>query len=64
MQASVQWERSIRRLMEAGVDTFIEIGPGKVLSGLLKRIDRSLNILNISDMASLEHALQTLNPKP
>ena len=46
---SVYFEDSIRYLLELGVDTFIEIGPGKALSGFIKRIDRKVNIYNVSD---------------
>lgn len=55
VMAPVLWEDSMRTLIARGVDTFIEIGPGKVLSGLMKRIDKSRNIINVSDAASLEN---------
>lgn len=57
---SVLFEQSIRRMIEDGVRNFIEIGPGKTLSGFVKKLDRSLTVLNVEDMASLEKALQTL----
>ena len=44
-----------------GVDTFIEIGPGKTLSGFVKKIDRSVKILNVEDMDSLQKTLAALN---
>jgi [acyl-carrier-protein] S-malonyltransferase len=50
---SVKWEPSMRLLIEKGVETFIEIGPGKVLCGLMRQIDRSKICLNVSDEASL-----------
>lgn len=53
----VRWEDSIRRMIADGVDTFIEIGPGKVLSGLIKKISREVKIYNIEDQASLEKIL-------
>lgn len=53
----VRWEESIRRLLSAGVDTFIEIGPGKVLSGLIKKISREARVYNVEDKASLEKVL-------
>lgn len=53
----VRWEESIRRLISDGVNTFIEIGPGKVLSGLIKKISREVKICNIEDQASLEKVL-------
>ncbi len=54
VSSSVLFEESLRRMIADGVDTFIEIGPGKALSGFVKRIDKTKTILNIEDMASLE----------
>src|SRR5208283_409233 len=50
----VRWQESVQNMVAAGVDTFIEIGPGKVLSGLIKRINREVKTINISDLASLK----------
>lgn len=55
--APVQWERSMRLLAAKGVDLFIETGPGRVLCGLLRRIDRKLRTANVEDSASLQAAL-------
>ena len=60
MYKSVQWEASMRKLVAQGVTTFIEIGPGKVLTGLLKRIDKTVTGLNVSDVKSIESVVQTL----
>ena len=57
---SVFWEDSIRAMMEAGVDTFVEVGPGKVLSGFVKKIDKGLRALNVEDRESLEKTLEAL----
>jgi len=54
----VRWEASIRLLAARGVSRFIEIGPGRVLTGLLRNIDRSLKGLNVEDRKSLEAALE------
>ncbi|MEA1939301.1 MAG: ACP S-malonyltransferase [Candidatus Caldatribacteriota bacterium] len=56
----ILWTKSIIRMIIDGVDTFIEIGPGKVLGGFVKRIDRNLKICNIEDMKSLEKTLNVL----
>jgi len=56
----VRWEESIRQLIESGVTTFIEVGPGKVLSGLLRQIDRSVHCLNVEDEKSLSASLEKL----
>lgn len=58
--SSVLWEDSIKKMISDGVDTFIEIGPGKVLSSFVKKVDRKLNILNVEDISSLEKALKAL----
>jgi [acyl-carrier-protein] S-malonyltransferase len=55
---SVKWEPSMRLLIEKGVQTFVEIGPGKVLCGLMRQIDRSKGCMNVGDEASLNKALQ------
>ena len=57
---AVQWEQSMRLLIEKGVQTFVEIGPGKVLCGLMRQIDRSKTCLNIGDEASLIKTLEQL----
>jgi len=51
----VQWQRSVEHMINSGVATFIEIGPGKVLSGLIRRIDRSTQTVNIGDAQAIEN---------
>jgi len=51
----VQWQRSVEYMISKGVTTFIEIGPGKVLSGLIKRIDKSVKTINIGDAQAIEN---------
>jgi [acyl-carrier-protein] S-malonyltransferase len=53
---SVRWLDSIRLLIEQGVQTFVEVGPGRVLSGLMRQIDRSRMALNVEDESSLQKA--------
>jgi [acyl-carrier-protein] S-malonyltransferase len=62
--APVRWEESVRRLIALGCNTFIEVGPGKVLTGLLRQIDRNQTGLNVEDPASLEKVLSALAEKP
>ncbi|WP_409368335.1 ACP S-malonyltransferase [Lysinibacillus sp. 38-6] len=56
--SAVQWEASVREMIAQGVDVFIECGPGKVLSGLVKKIDRSVATYCVYDEASLEALLE------
>jgi [acyl-carrier-protein] S-malonyltransferase len=55
---AVKWEQCMRLLIGQGVETFVEIGPGKVLCGLMRQIDRSKTCLNVGDEASLTKTLQ------
>jgi len=55
LSSPVRWDDSVRQLKKEGVSLAIEVGPGKVLSGLAKRIDRDIKTLNIEDMASLKN---------
>jgi [acyl-carrier-protein] S-malonyltransferase len=50
----VQWQPSVEYMVEEGVSTFIEIGPGQVLSGLIKRISNKVQVLNVSDPESIK----------
>jgi [acyl-carrier-protein] S-malonyltransferase len=54
VSSPVRWEDSMRRMIELGVERFVEIGPGKVLVGLLRRIDGAREAFNLEDLASLE----------
>ncbi len=56
----VLWEDSIGAMIGNGIETFIEVGPGRVLSGLMRKIDRKKKVLNIEDPESLEKALAGL----
>jgi [acyl-carrier-protein] S-malonyltransferase len=60
--APVRWEESMRRLRAEGVEMFVEVGPGKVLSGLLRQIDRSAECLRVEDVATLNEVVARLAP--
>jgi len=60
LNSPLLWEDSIRRMTGNGIDTFIEVGPGKVLSGLIRRIEPDARTLNVEDCASLEKTVQEL----
>ncbi len=55
---SVRWSQSMEWLIARGVQTFVEVGPGKVLCGLMRQIDRSKKCLNVEDEASLQKTLE------
>jgi len=58
---TVKWDQSMRLLIAQGVETFVEVGPGKVLCGLMRQIDRAKKSLNVEDEASLQKALGQLS---
>jgi [acyl-carrier-protein] S-malonyltransferase len=60
VMSSVLWEDTIKRMIADGVDTFVEIGPGKTLSGFVKKVDRSLRIFNVEDLNSLNKCVEGL----
>jgi len=62
LTAPVRFTQAARELMRQGVKVFVEIGPGNVLTGLLKRIDRSVKAIPVGDLASLEKLKETLGP--
>jgi [acyl-carrier-protein] S-malonyltransferase len=61
---SVKWEQCMQLLISNGVQTLIEVGPGKVLCGLMRQIDRSKTAMNVSDDASLTKTLESLAQTP
>jgi len=56
VSSPVRWLESIELLIKEGVDTFVEVGPGKVLTGLLRQISREVRGFNVEDAASLKSA--------
>jgi len=54
------WEDSVRAIAQSGIQTFVEVGPGKVLSGLIRRIVPDINMFNVEDMKSLELTLSRM----
>src|SRR5271165_2987284 len=61
---SVKWEQCMRLLIAQGVQTFIEVGPGKVLCGLMRQIDRSKTCLNVGDVVTLAKTLESIEQTP
>lgn len=60
VSSPVLWEDSIVKMINDGITTFVEVGPGKALSGFIKRISKEVNILNVEDFISLEKTLKAL----
>ncbi len=63
VSGTVRWQQGVERLVAEGVDTVVEVGPGTVLSGLAKKIDRGLRVLNAEDPASLEATAAALQER-
>ncbi|RNF40632.1 ACP S-malonyltransferase [Planococcus salinus] len=61
LYSPVLWEQSVKEMIDSGVTVFVEVGPGKVLSGLVKKIDRSVKCLPVFDVESMEKAVKELS---
>jgi [acyl-carrier-protein] S-malonyltransferase len=57
---AVQWVKCMNTMIAAGIETFVEVGPGKVLCGLMRQIDRSKTCVNVEDESSLSKTLEKL----
>lgn len=60
VSSSVRWEQSVRTMLADGVDTFVEIGPGKTLSGFMRKIDRTVKVLNIEKLDDVAKVVEEL----
>ncbi len=60
----VQWQRSVEYMVANGVTTFVEIGPGKVLTGLIRRINKTVATVNIGDVTAVRGVVESLSAKP
>ena len=58
--SSVRWQQSVENMLKAGIDTFIEIGPGKTLAGFMKKIDRTVNVLTLEKLEDIDKAVKAL----
>jgi len=58
----VLWNQTVQFLIDQGVQRFVEVGPGRVLSGLVRQIDRSVEVLNVEDCKSLDKVLAAMKP--
>jgi [acyl-carrier-protein] S-malonyltransferase len=61
VSSSVRWEQSVRCMLAEGVDTFVEMGPGKTLSGFMRKIDKNVKTFNIEKVEDLEHVMEALS---
>jgi [acyl-carrier-protein] S-malonyltransferase len=64
VSSPVRWEDVVKRLVVEGARTFIELGPGNVLAGLVKKIDRSITVASVEDPEGVEVLLSTLPRAP
>ena len=60
IESPVLWEDSVRKLVELGVDTFVEVGPGTTLSKFIKKINKEVAVYNVEDLKSLTKTLEAL----
>lgn len=63
VSSSILWEDSIRQMIDMGVDTFIEVGPGKTLSAFVKKIDKNVEVFNVEDLKSLENTITNIEER-
>lgn len=61
VSSSVKWQQSVEAMIAQGVDTFVEIGPGRTLTGFLKKIDRSIKGYNVDKLSDLDQVVQALS---
>jgi [acyl-carrier-protein] S-malonyltransferase len=62
VSSPVRWEQVVTRLIGEGVTTFVELGPGSILAGLIKKIDRGVQVMSVEDEQGLAAALEQLEP--
>lgn len=60
VSSSVCWQQSIEKMIAEGVDTFIEIGPGKTLTGFMRKIDKTAKVMNVETVADLDKVLEEI----
>ena len=60
VSSSVRWQQTIERLIADGADEFVEIGPGKTLSGFMRKIDRTVKVLNIEKLDDVAKVVEEL----
>ena len=53
VSSSVRWQQSVEKMISDGVDTFVEIGPGKTLAGFIKKINKDVNVINVSQVSDI-----------
>ena len=63
VSSSVTWQQSMEKMLEQGVDTFVEIGPGKTLAGFMKRINKEVKMINIATVDDIDGAVELLLSK-
>ena len=60
VSSSVRWQQSVERMLADGVDTFVEIGPGKTLTGFMKKMNKEVTVMNVDKLADMDAVLEAL----
>lgn len=58
--SSVRWIESVEYMIEQGVELFVEFGPQKVLSGMIKKIDKNISVVNVDKLTDIENAIEVI----
>lgn len=60
ISSSVRWQQSVEHMIASGVDTFVEIGPGKTLAGFMRKINRDVKVYNIQTVEDVEKVISSI----
>ena len=60
ISSSVKWQQSVETMIKEGVDTFVEIGPGKTLAGFMKKIDKTVKVYNIQTVEDVDKVISEI----
>lgn len=63
VSSSVLWEDSVRNMIDLGVDTFIEVGPGKSLTSFVKKIDKNVCVYNVENIETLDKTIESIRER-
>ena len=61
ISSSVRWQQSVEKMISQGVDTFVEIGPGRTLAGFMRKINRNVKVYNIQTVEDVEKVVNAIS---